>query len=275
MSLRRPFERFIAPLLIAGILTVHFDGCAATSSQYGIADPRGVDETRIYRISTGTEIELTRRDGVVVRGRFRGTARMASGEYARHWSAFPFAAPDDSSALPPPGTPVEIRPRRGGPYTARLAGFALNGVEIERDSASLVLVAFSEINEIRGERWTRTGAEIQRDAILGRVPLSTVVRLGVANGEVEVPADRVAQATLRDSAGSTIAVGIIVGVLAAVAGAFLAVYLITSSIEGSCGSIASAIPPPMGDGSDLRGPGIDFASDLPRDEAVAAAVGRP
>ena len=249
MSLRRTIGRLVTPPLIAGILALHVDGCATGGSRaVGLTDLRTTRENRVYRVPAGSDLEITRRDGTILRGHFRGTARMSDEEYAHHRSAYVLPPGADSIALLPRGAPIEIQPRRGRPYSARFAAFALGGIELERDSTSIATVAYTALDEIRGGSRSRTGTELASDVIHGGLPLSTVVRLGVANGEVTVPADQIAEATVRDDHGNEVAVGIVVGVLVAiVAGAFLALYIIGHSIDEGCASF------PTGNGAPSLG----------------------
>lgn len=256
MNLRRLVGRVVAPPLIAGILALHLDGCAETVPP----GPRTVDlradaEGRFYFIAPGSEIEITRRDGVLLRGRLLGTQRMSDEEYAAHRSARASALRGDS--LPAAGDSIEILPRRGTPWSAQLAGFSLGGVEVRRDTSVQVL-AFFDLDEVRAGGWTRKGPQLAWEAIAGRLPLTTLIRVGVAAGEVSVPADEVgevrAPAAPVSGAGSHVGTGvaIVAGVLvAAVLGAMLAIYIIVHSMDQSCGSMQSIGWSPLLDPADL------------------------
>jgi len=243
VSLRRSVARCIVPPLIAGTLALQVDGCAGTyRDSSSIGDPRGASGGPLMHVGPGSDLEITRRDGTLLHGRFRGTFRMSSEEYARHWSAFAFPDPADSIALPTPGARIEIRPREGRPFSARLVGFALGGIEFERDSAATETLAFVALNEVRTEHWSRTGTRLTWDSVRGALPLSTVLRLGVTNGEITLPADQVAEAKVRDSAGNYVAAGVLIAVVAAVAGCFLALYVIGHSLDSACAGVQNIAP---------------------------------
>lgn len=213
MSLRRTIGRVVAPPLIAGILAIHIDGCAGSVPEpRGIADPRGGEGVIIHPIGLGATIEITRRDGVVVRGRFRGTIGMSPAEYASHREETLRLLDADARGIPAPGDSIEIRPLQGASYTATFASFELGGVEVRRDSV-WTTAPFGRIREVRAGRWSRNRSGLIEDAIAGRLPMSTFIRLGVGDREVRVPVDQVAQVAQLGAGhnGGHAAIGFLVG----------------------------------------------------------------
>ncbi len=238
MNLRRSVARFLVPPLIAGVLTVHVEGCAGLAPEPpGIGNPRGDDGPIVQRIGVGAEIEITRRDGVLLRGTFHGTIGMSAEEYAQHREiVLQSLGAGDARAQPAPGDSIEIRPLGGPAYLATFASFEAQGLETRRDGL-WTTIPFGRIREVRTGRWTRDRSQLLDDAIAGRLPMSTSILLGVADGDVRVPVDQVArvgQSSRGGNGGSEVALGILIGATAVV---LLVVAAAHSAEHSSCGSI--------------------------------------
>ncbi len=222
MSLRRTIGRIVTPPLIAGILAIHVDGCAGIVPEpQGIGNPRDDDGPNLLRIGIGATIEITRRDGVVMRGRFRGTLGMSAADYATHREDVLRSLDADTRGTPAPGDSIEIHPLNGAPYAATFASFELAGVEVRKDSV-WTTIPFGRIREVKSGAWSRDRGELIQDVIAGHLPMSTFIRLGIGDQEVRVPVDQVAQVGQvgtggkAGDSGDAAALGFLVGVGAVV-----------------------------------------------------------
>ena len=227
MSLRRTIGRVVTPPLLAGILAIHVDGCAGSMpGGPGIGNPRGDDGLILQRIGIGATIEITRRDGVVMRGRFRGTLGMSPADYATHREDVLRSLGDDAREIPAPGDSIEIHPLHGPSYTATFASFELAGVEVRKDSV-WTTVPYGRVRDVRSGPWSRDRSELIQDALAGHLPMSTFIRLGVGEQEVRVPVDGVAQlgkVGQGGDSGDAAALGFLIGAGAVVLLIVLAVH---------------------------------------------------
>lgn len=208
MSFRRTAARLLAPPLIAAVLAVHVEGCAGTGAgPRSISEPYGGGAARhrqMLRVAKNSEIELTRRDGVVQRGRFRGIARMSDAEYARHWAEVAAESANADSILAP-GSWITIQSRRGEGRHVRFRGYGFHVLEVQNGIDAPEQVRFDRLAAVsadNGSAWT--GKELSAAAVSGRLPMFSVIRLGVGSGEVAVPVDQVAQISTRTTAGDVL-----------------------------------------------------------------------
>jgi hypothetical protein len=260
MSLRRSTARLLGPPLIAAILAVHVDGHAGTSTNSrDIRTPRRIDSgqlPRIVQVAPGTEIEITRRDGVVLRGRYRGIARMTDEEYARHFAELS-AGWCDRDSIPGPGSQVEIQPRRGEIRRVTLEGYGPRTIEVTGTPGAPEVIPFDRLITVRvdsGRSWTVKALDLA--ALQGRVPMSSLLRLRVGTGEIQVPVDEVAQ--IRDPA-SNAGDAAAIGVLAGLAGAILVVVLLAHEVShAECSG--PEMPPDLFGYSPARSPDADLMS---------------
>ncbi len=243
MPTGRAAARLLAPPLIAAILAVNVDGCASGArGAHGIGtplDPVAAHSAWLVRVPPGTVIELTRRDGTVVRGRFRGIVPMGDEAYARHWEEFARAR-GDSLALPRPGAWLELRPRRGAVRGVRFDGFELGAVEVSDSAGVTESVPFARLAELRepgGRSWSRE--QLIGELLAGRLPASSLIRLEVGSGEITLPADDVAEVERRSSG-----VDELTGVIAVVGGVLIIVTVVAWATAKPKGPSCD-VPPPQ------------------------------
>ena len=240
MRLRRSCFRVVTPPLIASLLAVHLDGCAGTGvNTRSISEPYRTDAVSLSsarQVPPGTTVELTRRDGTVLRGRYLGVDRMTEDEYARSWSAVTVGA---KVSLPAPGTRVTLRTYGGPSRTGIFEGFGIYTFSLRDSSGASETIPFLDVREVDDGERTWATRDLAREGLSGHLPAYTLVRLGVSAGEVRIPADQIAEARVEDAAGKVVETGVLIAVVAVAAGIVggaLVVGSIFGSIDHACGA---------------------------------------
>ena len=142
----------------------------------------------------------------MLRGRYLGTERMSAADYASHWAEVLGATAGEADAFPAPGTKLTIRSGRGPARAVRFGGFGFRSIEV-RDSTGLnEAVPFDRLVDIReagGHAWN--ARTLTDAAVGGRLPMFSLIRLGVGSDEIEVPVDQMAKAEDRSGHGAATA----------------------------------------------------------------------
>ena len=237
MSLLRPGNRRRTfPLSVAFVALLA--GCAGSElSPHSISEPNRVGDARhpVVRSMTGATIEITRRDGTVLRGRYLGTSRMSATDYTRHWSEVVASIPEGEARFPEPGAMLRLHLHRGPDRDVRFVGFSSRVLEVSDTTGKVEQIPFELFTEVRvGDSLSWTTPDLADASDAGRLPMFGVIRMRVGVGEIEVPADQVVDA--EDRQGHELTTGLLVGLLVGTAIAVVAmVAALHSAFSGGIG----------------------------------------
>ena len=210
-----PYFRWARVGMAALLLGVQLNGCASGVATRGITSPYAptpeeLEELHVSSLTPGTQVRIIQRGDSVVSGRFVGLSRMAPEAYGRRVAEFR-SARSDSTPLPAPGSPIQVR--RGSKTRAALfEGFGYRSLELRwKTSSPPRSLSFDDlvaVTDSSGHVWTRDALDME--VIRGRVPCFTMIEVETESGRTQIPVDQVANVVYRTPHGQWVVGALVV-----------------------------------------------------------------